>query len=207
LLEVLDADHGLFSTDFRASERMAQLIVQVAGRAGRHERPGEVLIQTCHPEHPLLQLLITQGYPAFARAAADGDIGRLRQLLWRTQWISLAVFGPAAAFFLLASDGIAGLFHVPAQGLQTFMVILVLGQLINAATGLSGILLNMSGAARTEWRISLASLCVALLLTVPVGGSYGAIGLAILFSTVIALKNIASWLAARRYLVSGVFNK
>jgi primosomal protein N' (replication factor Y) len=69
LVGILDADHGLFSTDFRASERMAQLIVQVAGRAGRHERPGEVLIQTCHPDHPLLQLLITQGYPAFARAA------------------------------------------------------------------------------------------------------------------------------------------
>ena len=69
LVGILNADHGLFSTDFRASERMAQLIVQVAGRAGRHERPGEVLIQTCHPEHPLLQLLITQGYPAFARAA------------------------------------------------------------------------------------------------------------------------------------------
>ena len=50
-------------------ERMAQLIVQVAGRAGRHDRPGEVIIQTCHPEHPLLQLLVTQGYPAFARAA------------------------------------------------------------------------------------------------------------------------------------------
>jgi primosomal protein N' (replication factor Y) len=69
LVGILDADHGLFSTDFRASERMAQLIVQVAGRAGRHERPGEVIIQTCHPEHPLLQLLINQGYPAFARAA------------------------------------------------------------------------------------------------------------------------------------------
>ncbi len=69
LVGILDADHGLFSTDFRASERMAQLIVQVAGRAGRHERPGEVVIQTCHPEHPLLQLLVTQGYPAFARAA------------------------------------------------------------------------------------------------------------------------------------------
>ncbi len=71
LVGILDADHGLFSTDFRASERMAQLIVQVAGRAGRHERPGEVIIQTCHPHHPLLQLLINQGYPAFARAALD----------------------------------------------------------------------------------------------------------------------------------------
>ncbi|MCG6900915.1 MAG: primosomal protein N' [Gammaproteobacteria bacterium] len=69
LVGILDADHGLFSTDFRASERMAQLIVQVAGRAGRHERPGEVIIQTCHPDHPLLQLLVKQGYPAFARAA------------------------------------------------------------------------------------------------------------------------------------------
>jgi primosomal protein N' (replication factor Y) len=48
---------------------MAQQIVQVAGRAGRHDRPGEVIIQTRHPDHPLLQLLIRQGYPAFARAA------------------------------------------------------------------------------------------------------------------------------------------
>ncbi len=71
LVGILDADHGLFSTDFRASERMAQLIVQVAGRAGRFERPGEVIIQTCHPDHPLLQLLVNQGYPAFARAALD----------------------------------------------------------------------------------------------------------------------------------------
>jgi len=69
LVGILDADHGLFSTDFRASERMAQLIIQVAGRAGRHDRPGTVLIQTRHPDHPLLQLLARQGYPAFARAA------------------------------------------------------------------------------------------------------------------------------------------
>ena len=69
LVGILDADHGLFSTDFRASERMAQLIVQVAGRAGRHERAGEVIIQTAHPDHPLLQLLVTRGYPAFAAAA------------------------------------------------------------------------------------------------------------------------------------------
>jgi len=69
LVGILDADHGLFSTDFRAGERMAQLIVQVAGRAGRHDRPGTVIIQTRHPDHPLLQLLAHQGYPAFARAA------------------------------------------------------------------------------------------------------------------------------------------
>lgn len=62
LVGILDADYGLYSVDMRASERMAQLIMQVAGRAGRAERAGEVLIQTHHPEHPLLQTLIKQGY-------------------------------------------------------------------------------------------------------------------------------------------------
>ena len=54
LVVVLNADQGLFSTDFRAAERLAQTIVQVAGRAGRGTRPGEVLIQTEFPDHPLL---------------------------------------------------------------------------------------------------------------------------------------------------------
>ena len=69
LVGILDGDQGLFGVDFRASERMAQLIVQVAGRAGREEKIGHVLIQTHHPDHPLLQLLCHQGYHAFAEAA------------------------------------------------------------------------------------------------------------------------------------------
>ena len=69
LVVVLNADQGLFGTDFRASERLAQTIVQVAGRAGRAERAGEVLIQTEFPEHPLLAQLVTGGYDAFAEAA------------------------------------------------------------------------------------------------------------------------------------------
>jgi len=155
----------------------------------------------------LLILLGSIYGPAFARAAAKADTDRLRYLFRRTQWISLVLFGPAAAILLLASDGIAGLFHVPSQSLHMFMFILVLGQLINAASGLSGILLNLTGGARREWRISLASLGAALLLTVPVGSTYGAIGLAILFSAVIAIKNIASWLAARHHIVVGVVTK
>ena len=66
LVGIIDADAGLLSTDFRASERMAQLIVQVSGRAGREDRPGRVLIQTHFPGHPLLQTLVTQGYNEFA---------------------------------------------------------------------------------------------------------------------------------------------
>jgi primosomal protein N' (replication factor Y) len=69
LVSILDADGGLFSGDFRASERMAQLIVQVAGRAGRAEEPGRVIIQTHLAEHPLLIQLTEQGYFAFAEQA------------------------------------------------------------------------------------------------------------------------------------------
>ena len=71
LVVILDADQGLFSTEFRASERLAQSILQVAGRAGRGDRHGEVLIQTEYPEHPLLQRLLHEGYTGFANAALD----------------------------------------------------------------------------------------------------------------------------------------
>jgi primosomal protein N' (replication factor Y) len=69
LVGVINADRGLYSVDFRAPEQLAQLIVQVAGRAGRAAKPGEVLIQTHNPEHPLLTLLIDEGYPGFSEAA------------------------------------------------------------------------------------------------------------------------------------------
>jgi primosomal protein N' (replication factor Y) len=71
LVGIVDVDQGLFSADFRATERMAQLIVQVAGRAGRADKPGQVLIQTHHPEHPLLQVLLNSGYATFAKAALE----------------------------------------------------------------------------------------------------------------------------------------
>jgi len=68
LVGLLDADYGLFSADFRAAERLGQLVLQVAGRAGRAERQGEVLIQTHHPESPLLQSLLSHDYGRFAQA-------------------------------------------------------------------------------------------------------------------------------------------
>ena len=66
LVAVVGIDEGLFSADFRAREKLAQLLIQVAGRAGRAQRRGEVLLQTHHPGHPLLQLLVHGGYHAFA---------------------------------------------------------------------------------------------------------------------------------------------
>ena len=69
LVAILNADQGLFGADFRASERLAQQIVQVSGRAGRGDRPGEVLIQSAFPENPLLTSLVTEGYEGFAMHA------------------------------------------------------------------------------------------------------------------------------------------
>lgn len=66
LVALLDVDGALFSADFHAAERFAQLYTQVAGRAGRAGKRGEVLLQTHHPDHPLLQTLLHQGYDAFA---------------------------------------------------------------------------------------------------------------------------------------------
>jgi primosomal protein N' (replication factor Y) len=66
LVAVVGVDEGLFSADFRAGEKLAQLLIQVAGRAGRAEKRGEVVLQTHHPQHPLLQTLVHGGYHAFA---------------------------------------------------------------------------------------------------------------------------------------------
>ena len=68
---IVDSDQGLFGTDFRSSERLAQSVLQVAGRAGRAERPGEVWIQTFYPDHPLLQTLLAEGYDGFAAQALE----------------------------------------------------------------------------------------------------------------------------------------
>lgn len=62
LVGIINADGGLFGVDFRAGENMAQLIMQVAGRAGREKQQGHVYIQTHHPEHQLLKDIVKQDY-------------------------------------------------------------------------------------------------------------------------------------------------
>lgn len=71
LVALLDVDGSLYSSDFRASERLAQLFIQVAGRAGRASKPGEVVLQTHHPEHSLLQALLEKDYRHFAMTALE----------------------------------------------------------------------------------------------------------------------------------------
>jgi len=69
LVGVINADGAVFSADFRAAERMAQQLMQVAGRAGRAQLPGRVLIQTRFVEHPVYRAVATHSYAAFVAAA------------------------------------------------------------------------------------------------------------------------------------------
>lgn len=69
LVGIIDADSRLYALDFRAEERLAQLLIQVAGRAGRADKPGRVLIQTHQPQHPILRRIVEQGYEAYAEQA------------------------------------------------------------------------------------------------------------------------------------------
>jgi primosomal protein N' (replication factor Y) len=86
LVGIVNADQGLFGTDFRASERLAQSIVQVAGRAGRESRSGEVIIQTAFPDHPFWQSLMEGGY----RRIADAALAEREQSRWPPfSWLTL----------------------------------------------------------------------------------------------------------------------
>ena len=85
LVCVVDADVGLGRPDFRAAERTFQLLTQVAGRAGRGEKPGHVLIQTMNPDHYAIDLSAEQDYDAFYRRET-----RFRKALWYPPFTSMA---------------------------------------------------------------------------------------------------------------------
>jgi len=83
LVGIVNADQGLFGTDFRSSERLAQSIVQVAGRAGREHVQGEVIIQTSFPDNPFWQRLIDGGYEQVAAdALAEREVTRWPPFTW-----------------------------------------------------------------------------------------------------------------------------
>ena len=87
LVGVLHADAALHLPDFRASERTFQLVAQVAGRAGRGERPGRVLVQTWHPEHHAIRLALKHDFESFSSREL-----RFRKGLWYPPYARLAMF-------------------------------------------------------------------------------------------------------------------
>ena len=78
LVGVVNADSGLYSVDFRAPEHLFQQIMQVAGRAGRADKPGEVMVQTWHPQHPLFSALVQHDYEAWVR----NELNERKQAQW-----------------------------------------------------------------------------------------------------------------------------
>jgi primosomal protein N' (replication factor Y) len=93
LVGVVDGDLGLYGGDLRAGERSFQLLQQVAGRAGRAEHPGRVLVQTAEPEHPVMQAL------------RDGDRDRFMAIeSEQRQRAGLPPFGRLAAVIVTAPD-------------------------------------------------------------------------------------------------------
>lgn len=104
---VVGVDEGLYSADFRAPEKLAQLLVQVSGRAGRSARAGTVLIQTHHPEHPLLHELLQGGYRQFAQTAlAERRLAELPPYAYMALIRCESVHGDAAQAFLQDAAGI-----------------------------------------------------------------------------------------------------
>ncbi len=120
LVAILDVDSGLFSIDFHAAEKMAQMIVQVSGRAGRAEKPGRVIMQTRQPEHPLLTTLIREGYRSFANnALAERQAALLPPFSYQALLRAHAIDSESPMMFLQAvaeSARILGSSHIQILG-------------------------------------------------------------------------------------------
>jgi primosomal protein N' (replication factor Y) len=160
LVVVLDADSGLFSADFRSHERMGQLLVQVAGRSGRGSTAGKVILQTHQPEHPLLQLLIQQGYSQFAKLLLDQ-----RQLTQLPPFTQMAIIRAEsnnpnqAEIFLRAARGLAESIFPPSPELAYLGP---LPALMERRAGRFRFLLQLSGQRRGDLQQLLSALCPQL---------------------------------------------
>ncbi len=110
LVVVVDVDGALYSSDFRASEQLAQLLTQVSGRAGRGDVAGKVLLQTHYPGHPLLQDVIQNGYASFARSAL-----RERQQTRLPPYLSMALFRAEADDTLVCQQFLQQLADITAS--------------------------------------------------------------------------------------------
>ncbi len=113
---VVGVDEGLYSADFRAPEKLAQLLIQVSGRAGRSTRAGSVLIQTHHPEHPLLLELLHGGYRQFAETAlAERQLAELPPYTYMALIRSESVHSDSAQAFLHEASAVL-LSHIKQMG-------------------------------------------------------------------------------------------
>ncbi len=172
LVVVVGIDEGLFSADFRSAEKLAQLLVQVAGRAGRAERAGTVLLQTHHPQHPLLQTLVGAGYHAFAEgelaqreAAGFPPFAHLALLRAEAQQVDPPLCFLQAAAALLPADEAGIEVHGPLPapmprraGYQRMQLLLASGErgrLQRALTLLAPALYALPEARKLRWSLDV----------------------------------------------------
>ena len=120
LAAVLAADGLLHRPDLRATEQSLQLLLQLAGRAGRGERPGEVLVQTYSPDHPVIRHLVDGRYDRFL--AEEGELRRHGGLVPFSRACLLRFSGPSAAATATAATALAARI-LPAAQLQGWCVI------------------------------------------------------------------------------------
>ena len=160
LVVVLDADSGLFSADFRSHERMGQLLVQVAGRSGRGSTAGKVIVQTHQPQHPLLQLLINEGYSQYAKLLLDQ-----RQLTQLPPYNQMAIIRAesnnpnSAEMFLRAARNLAETISPPSPDLGYLGP---LPALMEKRAGRFRYILQLSGQRRSNLQQLLSTLCPQL---------------------------------------------
>lgn len=156
LVGVVDADSGLFSSDFRSAENMAQLLMQVAGRAGRAEKPGAVLIQTHYPDSPYLTQLLQSGYRAFAfDLLAEREAAALPPYAYMASLKAEAHAEKTVVHFLEK-------IKVAARGLSDILVLGPLPLGLTKRKGLHGLQLVMKAGQRGRLHAYLESLVLQL---------------------------------------------
>ncbi|WP_168204045.1 primosomal protein N' [Aliikangiella coralliicola] len=173
LVALIDMDGALYSADFRAPEYAAQLITQVSGRAGRADKPGEVLIQTHHAEHSMLHQIIHSGYGEFANSALNERVeaelpphtflamfqaespqmahvkyflADVKQILDRYSNLKVELLGPAPAVYVKK----AGKFRY-----QLFLQTSSRNQLHQLLELTLGDIEKLKSASRVRWRVEI----------------------------------------------------
>ena len=118
---ILDADQALFSASYRASERLAQTLFQVSGRAGRGDRPGEAIVQTRFPDHPLMLSLARQHYREIAESLLEE-----RRLLGLPPYSRVVMFRADARELKMALDHLEAIKSI-LSGIECFDAVKCIG--------------------------------------------------------------------------------
>jgi len=136
--------------------------------------------------------------PRFARLIDQADWRALARELWSSQYTALLLYLPALVLLIAFAGPLLGMFGADFAEAERFLWILAAGQLVNAATGLPGLLLNMGGGSRQELACLALSLVLATAGALLVGPHWGASGIAAVYSGMLAGKNLASLALAWR---------